>query len=1008
MEYIRPLTPLSFRQRLHVLWLDLIFVLSCVRRFFDDHLLDPIRPTYDTLLWGKDRVQRKLRDRGKQKKTNEKKCDEEVKKGTGENGTRDQSDSSSSELDTPSSNPSTPSSPSSSSSSSSSSSPSAARPPHQLRVLSLNLWGLPISPRTSLRCRELCKSLHLFDLVAFQELSHEREFRLLRDHCARLGLRHCQQFSNGVGFPIWHGVTAPSLVVFSRYPIIDVIFKRFSINGKMYKAAHADYMGAKGVGLVRIDVSQLIYPHLDGSDTCRPVVGIDVFLTHLHANYTHYQYDYRQWLPLLQQREDAEMEDEEEDDGAEAAESEVSEAEYSHHTTSSRLPVSSTTDARRRLPIPSFPDVMDEYLAHRVLQSYELSRFIAANRRPDFMTLLCGDLNAPPYDLCVQLIQSLTFGQSDGCVPRLIDSFRELHPYSNGFTCGAKDNTFTFSAEPLHMKPRVLPRVRGERMDRMMAAHSTAAVHAANGSNGMTAYRSRFNSSPSDPALIPSDGNLRPSRTHGEHATLLPSSPRPNSIPEMGDDCQCDASWPETAESMDGTGDVSGVTVNGYVTPCTSPIAGGGSIGHGRRRSTMAWSDCDQAKRIDYIFYSNPVEPMRCRCAWAHTQLPFQHPITAIPAAGCECRNNAGHLPAPEKSWRVVSSSIFKQYMMEPDGRMTSISDHHGVSVVLEFQLNKPEIDANAPPSLDTSVAEDPTSQSQPTSTIIISQLSGVASDTANPTLSSASANTAPSRSPPLRRRRITFHGNGTSSFSSGSERSNPAEAFEKELLTLDPPIIQDEEVRMRSYSSSSSLNTLVNSSAPVFSVPPLSTSSLLLLTSGVLWMGLKDATDRRSHHVTRMAHAFAIFIIGSRHIWLYILNTYFETLMQAYVLPDWLVSLHFPPLLVVVVRFLLFLLDWAHALLPIYIVLEWLLTTFPAKEEQTTMRQAIAEVNTLRRFINNQQREKIRKQRRKMGRRRGEERTEELEQQPAPTIDMQLTRRGGSRAESDQNSDEN
>lgn len=88
------------------------------------------------------------------------------------------------------------------------------------------------------------------------------------------------------------GVTAPGLVVLSRFPILDMHYRRYSINGKMYQCAHLDYMLAKGVGLVRVDVSQLAYPDIPAGQ-CRPVVGVDVFLTHLHANYTNFFYDWR-------------------------------------------------------------------------------------------------------------------------------------------------------------------------------------------------------------------------------------------------------------------------------------------------------------------------------------------------------------------------------------------------------------------------------------------------------------------------------------------------------------------------------------------------------------------------------------------------------------------------------------------------------------------------------------------------------------------------------------------
>lgn len=270
MEYIRPLAPPSLAQRLHMFFLDLLFVCACLRRFAADHLLTPHSP----------QPQPKAADKAALTRRRE----ESTKTATvAEGGVKTSTASSSS-----------PPSPSPS-------------PPYQLRVLNLNIWGLPISPRTDVRARELTKSFHLFDVIAFQELSHEREVSILHSGARAAGLHHMHQFTQGVGFPIWHGVTAPGLVVFSRYPILDTHFKRYSINGKPYQAAHADYMLAKGVGLVRLDVSSLAYPH-DEPDQCRPVIGVDVFLTHLHANYTDYCYDWRKvrarrWLAHCSRKE---------------------------------------------------------------------------------------------------------------------------------------------------------------------------------------------------------------------------------------------------------------------------------------------------------------------------------------------------------------------------------------------------------------------------------------------------------------------------------------------------------------------------------------------------------------------------------------------------------------------------------------------------------------------------------------------------------------------------------
>lgn len=82
----------------------------------------------------------------------------------------------------------------------------------------------------------------------------------------------------------------------------------------------------------------------------------------------------------------------------------------------------------------------------------------------------------------------------------------------------------------------------------------------------------------------------------------------------------------------------------------------------------------------------------------------------------------------------------------------------------------------------------------------------------------------------------------------------------------------------------------------------------------------------------------------------MYLLNRYFESVM-ADLLPLWFLEFPFPSSFLALMRLLLFVIDWAHTFLPIYIVLEYLLTTFPAKEEQSTMREGIAEMTRLRHY---------------------------------------------------------
>lgn len=931
MEYIRPLTRPSLLQRAHALWRDVAFVLACISRFIQDHLSDPCHPqpqAYDaqehhTQRDGVPFYRQTEAERLRSAQQRQRQEDDLLSK-LQQQDADDEAEAVAAGRATLAAHPAVP-----------------ACPP-EVRVLCQNLWGLPISPCVHLRAQELSKSLHLFDLVAFQELTHERELKWLRAYCRTIGLRHCHQFSHGVGFPIWHGVTAPSLVLFSRFPILDIVFKRFSINGKMYSLAHSDYMGAKGVGLVRVDVSELVYAA--EARGCRPVVGVDVFLTHLHANYTDFFYDYRKWMPLVHEYE--------------AREERVAAA-----AGKAGLTLADDASLRSHLPIPPIRDIADEYLAHRVLQSFELARFIAAQRRPDFLTLLCGDLNSPPYDLCIQLIQSVSLGQSPGCVPRLIDAFAQLHPNSHGFTCGSTDNSFTFSTEPLRMERRALSGSSSS------ATATTATQSSARPLSPSARHldssteceldslrrRNRFNSSPTDPALIPSDMSVRASRSYGEHVLLLAST---------------QANAPRTPPNEDSS---DSAAVTDGAKAAASRATGVADAAASRVQSPLAWCDAHTPKRIDYVFYSNPVRPMQCRCQWAQMQLPFQQLASddaevLAAARHCTCAPHLSALPSPQHLWRCVSASIFKQYVLESDGRMTSISDHHGVSITM--QLQKRSDDSNG--ERDKAQATRPAAQH--TSTILISQ------HTPRDAPASASSPSPPSfpaslSSPRLPLRKLPIMRDGRQV---GEERDlytlvdeagwpfpseSPEAAMDGSSSAQDPEGAPGPSSAASSPSSFASFDPPSQCSSPLSAslVPPLPTSTLLLLASGVLWLGLRDATARRAAHVRRMWRAGVIFVVGSRSMWLWLFNLCFENMWDAYLVPSCLSALTLPPLLLSFLRFGLLVIDWAHTFLPIYIVIEWLLTTFPAKEEQSAMRENIAEINTLRRFATRQERERTR-----------------------------------------------
>ena len=260
-------------------------------------------------------------------------------------------------------------------------------PADTIRVFSYNTWGLPIAPLCTQRVTHLSTLFHAYDVLCLQEMSTNRDVHSVVALARAHGLTHAHQFRQGVGFPVWNGVTAPGLLVLSRFPIVEVALLRYRVNGLLYRFDHSDWVAGKGVGLVRVDVTERSTQWRPGDER----VVADVFVTHLVANYSNFYHHYA--------------------------------TNYSAALTSA-LPLSAAC--------PDF------YLSHRVAQAFELARFYLTNRHPTRMALMCGDFNAAPYDIVLHLIQAMT---------GLRDAWVDEGGADAGYTCGAHDNTYSRYAE---------------------------------------------------------------------------------------------------------------------------------------------------------------------------------------------------------------------------------------------------------------------------------------------------------------------------------------------------------------------------------------------------------------------------------------------------------------------------------------------------------------------------------------------------------------------------------
>ncbi|KAN0064749.1 phospholipase C type enzyme [Thecaphora frezii] len=127
--------------------------------------------------------------------------------------------------------------------------------PFQLRLLTLNVWGLRfISSLRTERLHHLCTYLlssHVptYDIICLQELWYESvDWRHLR---SRLSVRypHSHYFLSGA--------FGSGLAVLSRWPVIEARTHAYSLNGLPIHVHHGDWFVGKACGSVTLDVEGL-------------------------------------------------------------------------------------------------------------------------------------------------------------------------------------------------------------------------------------------------------------------------------------------------------------------------------------------------------------------------------------------------------------------------------------------------------------------------------------------------------------------------------------------------------------------------------------------------------------------------------------------------------------------------------------------------------------------------------------------------------------------------------
>ncbi|PJF17012.1 Sphingomyelin phosphodiesterase 2 [Paramicrosporidium saccamoebae] len=141
----------------------------------------------------------------------------------------------------------------------------------KLSVLTFNIWDLFVARHRTWRMRAIVEELRspnydgavrYHDIVAFQEMWSTDTYRYFRSH-----LRDILPYSHYFD----RGAMGSGLAIFSKYPIVQVHFKAFSLNGQPDRITDGDWFATKGVGHARIQ---------------HPKAVLDVFTTHLIADYS--------------------------------------------------------------------------------------------------------------------------------------------------------------------------------------------------------------------------------------------------------------------------------------------------------------------------------------------------------------------------------------------------------------------------------------------------------------------------------------------------------------------------------------------------------------------------------------------------------------------------------------------------------------------------------------------------------------------------------------------------
>lgn len=141
-----------------------------------------------------------------------------------------------------------------------------------INVLTLNCWGIPyVSKNRSARMAAIAEKFAAenYDVICLQEVWSINDFKMMKAKTQEQ-LPYSHYF--------YSGVVGSGICIFSRYPIQDVMFHKWPLNGYVHKIHHGDWFGGKGVGLCKLKISNF---------------NVNFYIAHLHAEYNRYSDEYK-------------------------------------------------------------------------------------------------------------------------------------------------------------------------------------------------------------------------------------------------------------------------------------------------------------------------------------------------------------------------------------------------------------------------------------------------------------------------------------------------------------------------------------------------------------------------------------------------------------------------------------------------------------------------------------------------------------------------------------------